>query len=606
MSRARSQLEQALVELRWRAYARDPEKFFEECLYIPSQQDERGRTRFKLYDHQREDLETFLNNRFVVVLKGRQIGLSTLVGAKALWRCLFRPGSVILWVSNNQENAVKAVNILKVMWTFLPEWVKGRAPELTSGKSGNPVWTFQDGLTSRIRAYAGTSTAGAGESASIVILDEFALVDAHIQDDLLRTADPTTDAGGSLWIISTARGGHNRFAQTFTKAQRGESRFVPIFHPWMVSSFINPRSERLKTCQVCGGAGLAYQYEADQARRQVLCPNCVDTTIYEAKAKEFDEKPWLVHAEYPATVEEAFRESGNPVFRDLPLEEDLETQWTRGFMRANEEGTPLFVEEDTGLLRVRDDILATGPISWHTYVLFLDPSEGIGGDYTAAHILGWDSDGLPEIVAWWHDNYTQPVNAAREMDLLGRWFNNALLAVENTGGWGGSSLTELNVHSRYPNLYVHVPTDARRRQRGTKLGFPMSWVKRPMVVDRLVEFMQADKQVGAIHPLLRQELGTFVQNENGRMEADVGQHDDLVMSLAGALWILVEETTATNPPSSERTSPDLRIKLKSTREKVERAFAAEQAALVRWERRMGRRALSRKRVVDRRQQRIRS
>lgn len=593
-SGGRTRLEKALVELRWRQFAKDPAFFFRSCLFIPSQQDERGRTRFEMFDHQNQDLETFLNNRFVVVLKGRQIGLSTLVGALALWRCLFRPGSVVLWVSNNQDNANKAVNMLKVMWAFLPEWVKERAPEMDSARVGNPVWKFPDGMTSRIRAYAGTATAGASETASIVILDEFALVDAHLQDDLLRTTNPTTDAGGSLWVISTARGAHNRFAQTFRKAEQGLTRFVPIFHPWMVSHFINPLVSRMSTCSACSGTALI----REQGRVRT-CPECVDTTIYEAKVGEFAEKPWLIHAEYPATTEEAFRESGNPIFRDLPTEEELEKQWTRGFMRE-QEGRAIFVGEPAGPLRVRDDIVAEGPDSWRAYVLFVDPAEGVGGDYTAAHVLAWDDDSLPTIVAWWHDNTVQAVDAAREFDLLGRWFNNALLSVETTGGFGGAMLTELNVHCHYPNLYVHVPSDARRRQRGTKLGFPMSWQKRPMVIEQLIEFMQPEKQVGAIYDLLRHELGTFVQNEKGRMEADVGMHDDLVMSLAGSLWILVQEITATNPPTSEEKSVDIRIKLSSTREKVQKALEAEKDAQQRWDRKVDRRESSSQRIKDRR------
>lgn len=608
----RDHLEGAWAELRWRQYAKSPELFFEECLWIPSQEADRavnGRVRFELFDYQREDLETFLTNRFVIVLKGRQLGLSTLVGGLALHRCLFNPGTVILWVSNNQDNANKAVKTLNVMWQFLPEWVRDRAPKQTSKAVGSPEWEFPDGMTSRIRTFAGTATATASETATIVILDEFALVDPNLQPQLLASASPTTDAGGSLWIISTARGAHNQFAVTFNKARRDESQFVPIFHPWMLSRFINPQADKMHGCGLCGGSGVTYtEPNGDQARRQVLCPECVDTTIYEVKAREFDDRPWLVHSEYPATVEEAFRESGNPVFTDLPLEEDCETTWLRGAILEGSDG-PEFVEDEYGALRIHPEALDGGkPEAWRPYVAFIDPSEGVGGDYIAAHFLTWDDDGLPTIVAWWHANDIKAIDAARELGTAGRFFRgsngDALIAVETTGGWGGSMLSELSAHMNYSNLYVHVPADQRRRKLGTKLGFPMSQGRRPQVIDRLLLNMTADRQIGRIYPELRMELATFVRNEKGRLEADVGQHDDLVMSLAGALWVLTEETTATEPPSNEGGSrPEHRTKLKAIWQKVDHARLLEQQRIAEEERRIQRRAEAGNRIRARRERR---
>lgn len=597
---SRPRLEGALQELKWRQYRRDPLLFFEECVFIPSQQDDRGRLQFKVYDHQREDLLVFRENRFVVVLKGRQIGLSTLVGAYALWLAIFHPGAVVLWISNNQENANKAIHSLNVMWQFLPDWVKERAPRLERDQAGLKEWKFADGMSSRIRAFAGTATAGASETATVVILDEFALVDGHLQDDLLRTTLPTTDAGGSLIVISTARGGHNRFAKTFRKAMQGIGTFVAVFHPWMVSHFVNRKAARLKDCTNCSGRGLVLVEGENGRRKQEYCPECVDTSIIEAKAKEFEEKPWLIHAEYPATPEEAFRESGNPVFRNLPLDDELEVNWVRGFFRRTEDGQE-FMESDAGPVRIRADILAQGgPDSWRPYVLYEDPSGGVGLDFHAAHVLTWDDDALPDIVSWFHDNTIEAIDAADQLDMMGRYFHKALLAVENTGGWGGAILTELAVHKRYPNLYSYTPTDSRRRRRGSKLGFPMSWQKRPQVIDRLIEFMHDDRQVGSLHPLLRQELASFVRTEKGKLEADVGTHDDLVLSLAGALWVLVEDTRATSRPSSEETSVDVRVRLKSTMRKIEQGEAAKRLADQRWERQITRRSATRQRQKQRR------
>ncbi len=553
----------------------------ESCLWIPSQRDERGKEPLRLFDYQVDDLEVFLSEKYAVVLKCRQIGLSTLVGAYALWLVLTRPGATVLWVSNNQSNANKAIAMLEVMWGSLPQWVLDQAPTLTSNAAGTKEWTFPDGMKSRIRAYAGTKTAGASETATLVVLDEFALVED--QDNLFRTTDPTTDAGGSLIVISTARGSHNRFAQMYRRAKSGASRFKAIFHPWMVSRFVNPLAERYGSCEACGGS-------------QAGCDGCVVRTERDAKAAEFPDKPWLLDAEYPATDEDALRESGNPRFGNLPPLDECDTGWVRGDMRWGPSGRPEFVEDTAGPCRIHRDVLAGGgPDGWRPYLLHVDPSTGTGGDFTAAHVMTWDDDAMPTIAAWWHANDIEPVEAARRFDMLGRWFTGrggpALLSVENTGGWGDSMLNELQLHLSYPRLYAHRLTGHRTRTSATKLGFPMSRARRPMVVDRLAEYVDADMDmVGGLYPELRYELGTFVRTENGRYQADTGCHDDLVMSAGAALWLLIEETHATEPPKGDTVDgvPDGQIRLDGLKRRITTAQAAADRRAVEAERRLAR------------------
>lgn len=566
----RARLEAAHQELRWRAYRDDPELFFQECVWVPSQRDPRGRERFELFDYQVEDLHTLVSNKFVIGLKARQIGWSTLIAGLLLHRSIFREGSVCLWVSNTQDNANKAVAMLSVMWNFLPGWVRERAPRLTGDQAGKKEWTFASGMTSRIRAFAGTATAAASETASIVVLDEFGLVDAHIQDDLFRSSEPTTDAGGQLWILSTARGAYNRFATMFKDAAAGLSRFVAIFRPWMVSRFVNRNATAMRDCPYCEGRGM----EGDEPCR------CVDRSVYIGKAGEFKTKPWLLHAEYPMTPEEAFRESGNPRFTGLPREDECFDGWVRGRMAEGALGQPVFRPDENGPVRMREDLVDDEPAESREYVMFVDPSKGIGQDYMAAHVLSMDAYG-PAIFAFFHANIIEPVEAARQFDLLGRYFGGlhpaAELAVESTGGYGDSIITELQVHRHYPRLYRHTIVGSTRRRPQQRIGFPMSVQKRPLVVDRLADYLQDDEKViGYIHPMLRQELSTFVTTEDGRMQADVGCHDDLVMSLGGALWILVEKWRATNPPSVEEDTGDPvpRLTLKTMFERIEKTRRA--------------------------------
>lgn len=85
-------------------------------------------------------------------------------------------------------------------------------------------------------------------------------------------------------------------------------------------------------------------------------------------------------------------------------------------------------------------------------------------------------------------------------------------------------------------------------------AFPMTVDRRKAVIDRLAKYLVVSNDetlLRGIHPSLRVELGQFVAQEtangNIRYAADVGCHDDLVMSLAISLWILIEEYTEASP-----------------------------------------------------------
>jgi hypothetical protein len=82
----------------------------------------------------------------------------------------------------------------------------------------------------------------------------------------------------------------------------------------------------------------------------------------------------------------------------------------------------------------------------------------------------------------------------------------------------------------------------------------MTQDRRRSVIDRLARYLvvtDGQLQIDNVYPLLRAELGQFVAQEtasgNVRYAADVGCHDDLVMSLAISLWVLIEEAGDSSP-----------------------------------------------------------
>ena len=545
------QMQRLLVELEWRRCAADKHYFIQNYVYIQVQAkwDTRGRTKFDLFDYQREALDTWNSNRFVVIVKARQLGFTTLAMADVLWHCLFQPGSNLLLVSKNQDSANKNLGMVKFMYQFLPEWMKERGPSMTKAAEYKLEYEFPDGMKCQVKSFAGTETAGAGETATMVVLDEFALMDDPA--NTYRTIMPTTDAGGRLIIISTARGAYNQFAKIYKSAKAKQNQFVALFQPWNASRLITEKE-------------------------------------YEDKRREFAANPWEFYSEYPSNDVEAFRESGNPRFVNLP--HDVEAPLYQGFLRESIDGLTFDVNEE-GPVHILEY-----PDPGSTYYIGADPAQGRGGDYSTAHVLTVDDDGLPRIVAFYRSNTIEPVEWASDIDKLGRFFagkdSGALLAVEDQGGQGQLPINELHRNLAYPNPYVYRPTGRRGSKFSDRLfSFPMSADRRRMVIDKLADFLananSDNPSLRGIHPPLLEELHQFVRQElpggGVRYAADYGCHDDLVMSLAICLWALAEnlDLSAPTQTSSETT---VRVDLSRMREIRARTIADAEAAQVEaWE-----------------------
>lgn len=533
------QLEKLWVELEWRRCASDEKYFLSTYVFIPSEEDARGRVKFNLFDYQEELLDLVLANRFVISLKARQLGYTTLAMAHGLWLALFRPGANILVVSKNQESSNKNLAQARLGYQFLPAWMKQRAPKLDADSTKGMSFVFPDGMISKMKAAPSTAGVFAGETATFVIWDEAALVEpASLQEDVLRTLLPTTDAGGSFWIISTARGAHNRFAKTYRAARRGDSQFVSFFRPWMVSPFMRCN----KGCGWCNGV------EGMRAPCQ---------SRYDLRRREFADQPWRFFQEYPSDDEEAFRESGRPRFVGMPSEESLEEFPYRGDLVWADDRTVAFEPDEHGPLH----LTTITPDRDGFYVVGADPSQGVGRDFSSAHIMTFADDGRPEIVGYYQSNTVQPTEFAAALDRIGRFFQGrlwaALLAVEDQGGQGALPINELHKHLEYPNPYIHQMPGKKRTRQGRMFAFPMTVDRRRAVIDRLGKYVPTvenpDNMYG-LYPALRVELGQFVAQEtsagNIKYAADVGCHDDLVMSLAISLWILIEEYGAASPEAA--------------------------------------------------------
>ena len=102
--------------------AGDPVYFMKKYCWI--QHPTRGRTQFNLYPLQEKVLGLLNKHDKSVILKSRQLGISTLSAGIALHMMLFQKDKNILVIATKQETAKNLVTKVRFMYDQLPSWLK--------------------------------------------------------------------------------------------------------------------------------------------------------------------------------------------------------------------------------------------------------------------------------------------------------------------------------------------------------------------------------------------------------------------------------------------------------------------------------------------------
>jgi hypothetical protein len=203
--------------------AKDPAHFMRKYCFI--QHPQRGRTIFHLYPFQSKVLNLWQDNPYSLILKSRQLGISTLAAGYSLWLMLFHKDKNILCIATKQETAKNMVTKTKFMYDNLPTWLKIPAEE-------NNKLTLRLNNGSQMKATSAASDAGRSEAVSLLIIDEAAFIEGI--EPIWASAQQTLATGGGAIVLSTPYGTGNWFHKTWVKAEAQENNFLPIKLPWYV------------------------------------------------------------------------------------------------------------------------------------------------------------------------------------------------------------------------------------------------------------------------------------------------------------------------------------------------------------------------------------
>lgn len=209
----------------------------------------RGKVRFELYPYQKSVLYNFVKERFNILLKFRQAGITELISMYCLWLAMYHPNKKINIISIKDTTAKKVLKKIKFMYKNLPWYLQTPIINGRSGEYGSAsMIEFDNG--SFIESIPTSSEAGRSESLSLLVIDEAAVVRWAAQ--IWAAAFPTLSTGGAAIINSTPYGVGNFYHSTWVDAIAGGNPFNSLrlywqMHPERDINWYNEMSSALGT-----------------------------------------------------------------------------------------------------------------------------------------------------------------------------------------------------------------------------------------------------------------------------------------------------------------------------------------------------------------------
>jgi len=202
----------------------DPLHFVKEHIKIVSVDE--GLIDFDVRDYQKDMIDRFHNERFVICKMARQSGKSTTILAYLLHYILFNENVSVAVLANKKATAMELLGRLQLAYEHMPKWLQ----------QGVLIWNkgnieLENG--SKILASSTSGSAIRGGSFNIIFLDEFAFVPQNISEEFFSSVYPTISSGKTtkVFIVSTPNG-MNMFYKLWTDAEEKQNDYSPISVHW--------------------------------------------------------------------------------------------------------------------------------------------------------------------------------------------------------------------------------------------------------------------------------------------------------------------------------------------------------------------------------------
>jgi hypothetical protein len=444
---------------------------------------------FKLNRAQKEYSWSAQDHKHNIVLKARQLGITTYIAARFFVQTITQKGTLSMQVTHDRQSSEDIFRIVRRFWENMPEYL--RKGLLRTSHRNSRQLVFPE-LDSEYCLASAEENAGRGRTIQNLHCSEVSRWGRRGNEALVSLRAAVVP-GGEIVLESTANGAGGLFYEEWQGAL--ETGYRQHFFPWWydetyaldVGENFSPLTEKEKELVEVQGLSL----------KQIAW-----------RRKQWASFRGLAVQEFAEDEVSCFRASGECVF-------DLESV-EKALLGSIE---PLEKRDNERLL------IWLPPQPGREYVIGVDPSGGgTQGDFSCAQVIDRE---LGRQCAELHGHWRLEDLAIRLVKLA-KEYNGATLAVErNNHGFG--VLAHLQT-GRYPNLF---------KQKGQD-GWLTTVVSRPAMIENLSAALMDSPELFRSSRLLN-EFRTFVRFADGNSGGAAGTHDDCVMAMAIAWAVRKEE-----------------------------------------------------------------
>lgn len=472
-----------------------------------------------------------------IVLKSRQIGMTTLSGVRGLDYALWEPNSKC-GIMAHQQNTVTTIfnDIVKFSYTwFLRDWGQFYRPNEKAASRTDLAFT-DDGLGRPLESSMRVLFDFRGKTVNFLHVSEA----SRVEDERLLGSLQGVPANGQVIYESTPQGRAGDFYRQWQNWRNLKTLapyqgfFVPWFefYPERPEDWSLPEGTQLsayeRTLMEESGGRITESHIA--WRRWCIEANC------QGDSEKFEN-------EYPSNDRDAFFTGDAQVFPQSILKAQsthVRPPTREGFLISEGPAKISFMADRRGAVAIWDE-----PEQHRSYVIGADPSGGVGKDAGAAYVLCQQTG---RFVARLWGQFT-PDDFAGELIKLATYYNKAWICPEANNH--GHVVIHVLKQRGYGNVYKRRALDDAGKILAVP-GFLTTNESKLVLTEKLKGSLRSGRLVVYDDALLS-ELSSFVQvaskgSRTVRREASSGAHDDLVMAAAFA-----EEMNAARPAANHTT-----------------------------------------------------
>ena len=460
-----------------------------------------------------------------IALKYRQAGVSTVTSAWASKRLVFAKKSKpekILIIANKLDTAVEMANKVRAFVEQWPSWLGvGFSPEKNAARH----FKLTNGC--EVKAVATSKDALRGYTPTILIFDEAAYIDAD--EDFWSACMASLSTGGKVIVISTPNGFDPIYYSIYSQAIKGMNDFKITEMYW----FRDPRYSKDLKLVKCNDIIHYMLNRGDYIDENI----CIDYSNIKVVDRDFEEIKGKIEKGYKPYSSWFESMSKKLKFDKRKISQELECNFLGSGDNVIPPETMKKIKENH--IKEPENKFMGGalwqwkePVSGHRYIMGVDVSRGDSEDFSTLCIIDFDSrEQVLEYIG------KVPPDVLAEIAFKWGTMYSAFIVIDITGGMGVSTSRKLQ-ELGYKNLYVDGINPADKWKYDPKAQEKIPGInfnsKRVLIIQAFEEALRFD--FGLRSQRLFNELNTFVY-VNGRPDHQKGQHDDLIMSMAMAIYV---------------------------------------------------------------------